>query len=85
MLLKDLGAALAGVRRTEGSRYLAGHVDERDSELVRRYKRAGLLILGKTSTAELGNCSSTVQSLAECALGALMACAMALTSACCCG
>jgi amidase len=59
MLLKDLGTALAGVRHTEGSVYLRDHVDDHDSELVGRFKRAGLLIVGKANTAEFGNSSST--------------------------
>jgi amidase len=53
-LLKDGLAALAGVPATSGSRYLAGVVPDRDSELVARYKRAGLVILGKTNLPEMG-------------------------------
>jgi amidase len=53
-LLKDLGAPYGGVRMTSGSRYLKDFVAAEDSELVRRYKRAGLLTLGKTNTPELG-------------------------------
>ncbi|MEK7446979.1 MAG: amidase [candidate division NC10 bacterium] len=54
-LLKDLGAEYAGVGLTEGSAFLAGHyVSAEDSELVVRLKRAGLIVLGKTNTPELG-------------------------------
>jgi amidase len=53
-LLKDLGAAYAGARMTSGSRYLKDFMAAEDSELVRRYKRAGLLTLGKTNTPEFG-------------------------------
>ncbi|WP_428268493.1 amidase [Haliangium sp.] len=53
-LLKDLLAACAGVPMRGGSRALEGFVPERDSELVRRYKAAGLVIVGKTNTPELG-------------------------------
>jgi amidase len=54
-LLKDLCAEYAGVAVTEGSAFLAGHyVADHDSELVARYKRAGLIVLGKTNTPELG-------------------------------
>jgi amidase len=53
-LLKDLLAAYAGVRMTGGSRFLQNFVPERDSELVIRLKRAGLVILGKTNTPEFG-------------------------------
>ncbi len=53
-LLKDLMAAYAGVPMTAGSRFLRDLTPEHDSELVRRLKRAGLVILGKTNTPELG-------------------------------
>lgn len=53
-LLKDLMAAYAGVPMTCGSRFLAGWVPDSDSELVRRHRRAGLVIFGKTNTPELG-------------------------------
>ncbi len=53
-LLKDLGAPYAGVRATSGSQYLKDFVPSEDSELVKRYKRAGLVTLGKTNTPEFG-------------------------------
>jgi len=53
-LLKDLGAFLAGVRLTMGSSFLHNFVPDHDAELVSRLKRAGLIILGKTNTPELG-------------------------------
>jgi amidase len=53
-LLKDLAAEYAGVRFTEGSAFLGEYVSDQDSELVARLKRAGLIILGKTNTPELG-------------------------------
>jgi amidase len=53
-LLKDLGAQVAGVRYTEGSRFLAGFVSQHDQELVLRHRRAGLIGLGKTNTPEFG-------------------------------
>jgi amidase len=53
-LLKDLGAPYAGVRATGGSRFTKDNVPQEDSELVRRYKRAGLVTLGKTNTPEFG-------------------------------
>jgi amidase len=53
-LLKDLACEMAGVSFTEGSRFLAGNVSRFDSELVVRLRRAGLVILGKTSTPEFG-------------------------------
>ncbi len=53
-LVKDLAIEMEGVRFTEGSVFLAGHVSAFDSELVLRLRRAGLVILGKTNTPEFG-------------------------------
>ncbi len=53
-LLKDLIAAYAGVPMASGCRALRHHVPDFDSELVRRYKTAGVVILGKTNTPEFG-------------------------------
>ena len=53
-LLKDLACEMEGVRFTEGSVFLAGHVSAFDSELVVRLRKAGLVILGKTNTPEFG-------------------------------
>ena len=52
-LLKDVMAEYGGTPLSEGSGFLAGrYVSAEDSELVRRYRQAGLLILGKTNTPE---------------------------------
>jgi Asp-tRNA(Asn)/Glu-tRNA(Gln) amidotransferase A subunit family amidase len=54
-LLKDLTASLAGVRTTRGSRFFAdAPPPAADSEHVKRLKRAGLVIFGRTNTCELG-------------------------------
>jgi amidase len=53
-LLKDLGASYGGVRMTMGSAFLSNFIPDHDTELVVRQKRAGLIILGKTNTPELG-------------------------------
>lgn len=53
-LLKDLSAMLAGVPTRRASRYFADAVPAQDSEHVKRLKRAGLVIFGKTNTCELG-------------------------------
>jgi len=53
-LLKDLGAYYNGVPVTGGSRFFADYVPDHDSELVIRYKNAGLVIFGKTNTPEFG-------------------------------
>ena len=53
-LIKDLISAYAGKGLASGSRFFSDLVVPHDSELVQRYKRAGLVILGKTNTPELG-------------------------------
>ncbi len=53
-LVKDLALEVAGTRFTEGSRWLAGNVSSHDQELARRYRRAGLVVIGKTNTCEFG-------------------------------
>lgn len=54
-LVKDLIASCAGVRQTEGSRFCAQRIAPADSELVRRLRASGLVIVGKTNTSELGS------------------------------
>lgn len=53
-LLKDLVETYAGVRLTMGSRSCRNFIPPRDCELVRRFKKAGLLALGKTNVPEFG-------------------------------
>ena len=53
-LLKDLHAALEGEPLTGGSISTRDHRPDYDSHLVARYKAAGLIMLGKTNTPELG-------------------------------
>ena len=53
-LLKDLAANWQGVPTASGNRLLANLPAQRDSELVRRYKAAGLIVLAKTNTPEFG-------------------------------
>ncbi|MDQ1019019.1 amidase [Streptomyces afghaniensis] len=53
-LLKDLGPACAGVEANAGSAFLTGFTPARDSTLVQRFRASGLLILGKSATAEFG-------------------------------
>jgi amidase len=62
-LLKDLAAEYAGVRFTEGSRFLADNVSSHDQELVARQKRAGLVIVGKTNAPEFGILPTTEPTL----------------------
>ncbi len=58
-LIKDLGQSVAGWPRTSGSRFLKDEVTPTDSELVRRFRAAGLLLLGKTNTPEYGITGTT--------------------------
>ena len=62
-LLKDLGPTYAGVRYTMGSVFARDFVPPEDSELTRRYKRAGLIIIGKTNTPEFGLLPTTESAL----------------------
>ena len=53
-LLKDLLSVMAGAPLSFGCKALKNFVPDHDSELVRRFKHAGLVILGKTNTPEFG-------------------------------
>ena len=53
-LVKDLYADVAGEPMTNGSRLWKDNVCTIDSELVQRYRRAGLVIFGRTASPELG-------------------------------
>jgi len=53
-LLKDLTASLAGQPTTRACMFFADAVPPGDSEHVKRLKRAGLVIFGRTNTCELG-------------------------------
>jgi amidase len=53
-LVKDLIATLAGEPTASGNRVMSKIKMPRDSEMVRRYRAAGLIILGRTNTPEFG-------------------------------
>jgi amidase len=53
-LLKDLQASLEGSPVSFGSRFLANFRAPHDNTLVQRYRRAGLVIFGRTNTPEFG-------------------------------
>ncbi|MBP7341800.1 MAG: hypothetical protein KA957_05745 [Syntrophaceae bacterium] len=53
-LLKDVLALYKGVPTSMGSKLLKQHAPDHDSELVSRYKKAGLIVLGKTNAPEFG-------------------------------
>lgn len=58
-LVKDLNCDVAGLPSTSGSRLFADVIAATDSELTKRFKAAGLLILGNTNTPEFGKNAST--------------------------
>lgn len=58
-LMKDLGIAVKGVPSSSGTRLFGDTQWEFDAELPRRYKRAGLVLFGRTTTAELGTSPTT--------------------------
>jgi amidase len=53
-LMKDILMAYAGVPLTMGSRFFKDFVPDHDSELVKRFKAAGIIVVGKTNTPEFG-------------------------------
>jgi len=53
-VIKDLVQPVAGVPFWRGSRFFRGEVPTEDSELIKRYRRAGLLLVAKTNTPEFG-------------------------------
>src|SRR5262249_36648840 len=53
-LIKDLGLHVKGWPRTSGSTYASVARDDEDSELVKRYRAAGVVLVGKTNTPEFG-------------------------------
>src|SRR3989442_715370 len=53
-LIKDITALVKGAPTTNGSRLFASNVPAADSAIVENYRKAGLVIFGKTNTPELG-------------------------------
>jgi amidase len=62
-LLKDLGEPQAGRPEYLGSKALRDHVASETAWTVERYLAAGLIICGRTNTAELGNHCATEPAL----------------------
>jgi amidase len=58
-LLKDIGCGEAGRKQEQGSRFMQGFVVEHDSFLMTKFKQAGLINLGRTTTPEFALSSST--------------------------
>ena len=57
--VKDLGCAEAGRTRDSGSRLTQGYVATTDTEVMRRFRAAGLVSLGRTTTPEFGATGTT--------------------------
>jgi len=57
-LMKDLGPTLAGRLQEFGSLYMQGNRPAEDAFLTRQIRRAGLNIIGRSTTPEFGVCSS---------------------------
>ena len=62
-LLKDLFAECKGTTFSEGSKAIEGYISKLDTELVKRHKACGLIIVGKTNTPEFGILTTTEPSL----------------------
>ncbi len=58
-LLKNIGSECAGLPMTAGMEYRKDYVSTSDSEMVRRIKASGLVILGRTNVPENGWCIAT--------------------------
>jgi hypothetical protein len=62
-LLKDLIAECKGSPFVEGSKAVRGYISKLDTELVRRQKASGLIIVRKTNTPEFGALPTTEPAL----------------------
>ena len=62
-LLKDLGTYYAGQPISSGSKIFADYVPDHDTEMVIRYKAAGLSIFGRSTSPEMGITSTTESQL----------------------
>jgi len=62
-LLKDLHLSWPGVPLSNGSKLFQDYVPDVESELVARYRKAGLVVFGKTHSPEYGLTTSTESQL----------------------
>jgi len=62
-LMKDIGAGEGGRLQESGSRLMKGHIVDKDSFLTTLFKRAGLTIMGRTTTPEFALGVSTESEL----------------------
>ena len=58
-MLKDLHILYTGSPTHNGSRFYPNNIADHDSEIVRRYRKAGFVTIAKTNTPEFGMCAST--------------------------
>ena len=58
-LIKDLGLEVAGMPRTDGTRFNKNEIDTYDALLTQRFKASGVNIFGKTNTPEFGITGTT--------------------------
>lgn len=59
MLIKNLNAHVTGWPLTNGSRLFEGTICDHDSVLIERYRRAGFVLFGRTTSPEFGLTSTT--------------------------
>lgn len=57
-LMKDLGPTLQGRLQEQGSLFMRGNRPAEDAWLTRQMRKAGLNLMGRTTTPEFGVCSS---------------------------
>lgn len=60
---KDLAVEIKGAPLTHGSRLFKGNIADKDSTLVKRYRNAGLVLFGQTTSPEYGLTTSTESAL----------------------
>ena len=60
---KDLAIEVQGAPLTNGSRLFDGNIAQRDSVIVERYRKAGLVLFGQTTSPEYGLTTSTESAL----------------------
>src|SRR5687768_996552 len=58
-VVKDLGVQVAGMHNRDGSQLFTDRIASTDSEIVRRYREAGLVIVATTKTPEFGKAPTT--------------------------
>ena len=58
-MLKDLHVLYAGAPTHNGSRFYKDNIADHDTEIVARYRKAGLVTIAKSSSPEFGMCAST--------------------------